>query len=149
MAATFVVAIEASAPTPASRADQARRLTMSLSMAPESMRRPRREASWLQAPADGLRDVVLGQLRGVVALVEEAEDPAGEDLLDRSVEGHRRELGGHRVAELARALRFLHDPLDLPVGLGDLAEVRRSEGVRRARDLDDDHLHQVRVVTIG
>ena len=38
---------------------------------------------------------------------------------------------------------------DPVVGLADLREVRRAERVRGPRDLDDDHLHQLRVVAVG
>ena len=38
---------------------------------------------------------------------------------------------------------------DPVVRLADLGQVRLAERVRRARDLDDDHLHQVAVVAVG
>ncbi len=80
---------------------------------------------------------------------EQAEDPACEHLLDRAVEGHGGELGGHRRAELAARLRLLDDALDLAVGVGDRLQVGGAERVRGARDLDDDHLHQLGVVAVG
>ena len=62
----------------------------------------------------------LGALVVGVALVQQAEDPARQHLLDRAVERHRGELRRHRVAELAVALRLAHDVSDQPVGLADL-----------------------------
>src|SRR3954452_3023008 len=108
--------MEASAPTPASMPDQARRLTISLSVMAAAVY-GRARASRFQAAADRGHDVVLRALVGALALVEQAEDPSREHLLDRPVEGHGGELGGHVGAELPRALRLLHDPADEPVGL--------------------------------
>ncbi len=46
-------------------------------------------------------------------------------------------------------LGVLDDPGDAVVGLHDLVEVGAAEGVGGACDLDDDHLHQIRVVAVG
>ena len=61
----------------------------------------------------------------------------------------RGELGRDLVAEHALGLSPLDDPRDLRVGLADLGQVGAAERVRRARDLDDDHLHQLGVVAVG
>ena len=45
----------------------------------------------LEAPADRLDDQPLGALEVLLALGQQPEDPAGEQLLDRAVEGHRGE----------------------------------------------------------
>src|SRR6185503_2678639 len=92
-AATREVATEDSAPSPASSPAHISRLTISLSVMRGSLS--------AKAVADRSDDVVLGPLVRLFALVERAEDPAGQDLLDRAVEGHGRELGADRVAELA------------------------------------------------
>ena len=47
------------------------------------------------------------------------------------------------------ACALLDDLADQLVGLADLREVRLAERVRRARDLDDDDLHQLGVVAVG
>ena len=91
----------------------------------------------------------LASSYSALALREQAEDPSGQHLLDRAVERHDRELGRDLGAELAGLLRLLDHAADQRVGLADLADVRRAERVRGARDLDDDHLHQVGIVTVG
>ena len=64
---------------------------MSLSViAAES--KPEAVAMRLEAVADRLDDEVLGPLVVVLALLEQAEDPARQHLLDRAVERHRGEL---------------------------------------------------------
>src|SRR5829696_5734911 len=50
---------------------------------------------------------------------------------------------------VAVRLRLAHDLRDQPVRLADLGKVRAPERVRRARDLYDDHLHQLGVVAVG
>src|SRR5829696_4398466 len=146
--AILLVAIVAREPRAASNPDHMRRLTISLSvMSPESSRRFRRVR--LETVADRADDEVLGALIVAVRLLQQPEDPAGQDLLDRAVERHRGELGPHAVAERAVRLRLAHDLRDQPVRLADLGKVRAPERVRRARDLYDDHLHQLGVVAVG
>ena len=77
------------------------------------------------------------------------EDPAREQLLDRAVEGHRGEGGVDVGAEGAGLLALLDDPRDRVVGAADLPQVGLAEGVGGPGDLDDDHLHQFRVVAVG
>ena len=62
---------------------------------------------------------------------EQAEDPAGEHLLDRAVERHDRELGRDLGAELAGLLRLLDHAADQRVGLADLVDVHRAERCSR------------------
>src|SRR5215212_9533105 len=50
-------------------------------------------SSAVEARADRFDHEILGLLVLVVALWQQLEDPAGEHLLDRAVEGHRSELG--------------------------------------------------------
>src|SRR5690349_1955489 len=135
----------ASAPKPDRRPAQARRLTRSLSIRPlllsDRARGMRLEAAADRLDDEGLRVLELGRTGR-----QDLEDPAREDLLDRPVEGHRGELRGDVGAERAVALAGLDDLGDARVGLADLGEMARTEAVRGARDLDDDHLHQVGVV---
>src|SRR3954452_24819334 len=146
-AASFVVATEASAPMPASSPAQISRLTTSLSMGRDP--RSRTSGCAVQPAADGFDDVHLRLLVLVVATRQDVEDPPGQHLLDRAVERHRGELGRHRRAERPLGLRALDDRADELVRLADLGQVRPPERVRRARDLDDDDLHQVGVVAVG
>src|SRR5688500_28220 len=104
----------ATAPTPASIADQARRLTMSLSIGGRNL--AIRGASRDQPSADGLHDKRLGLLVLGLALGEEVEDPARQDLLDRAVEGQRGELRRDVRAELAVGLAALDDRADARIG---------------------------------
>src|SRR3954453_20514614 len=134
-------AIEASAPRPARSPDQSSRLERSLLMKRACLSR-----AAVESLADGLHHEGP---RLVELLGHDAEDPAGQDLLDGPVEGQRRELRRDVVAELAGRLRTRHDVRDQLVGLADLGEVRTAERVRGARDLDDDHLHQVWVMAVG
>src|SRR4051794_10427023 len=102
----------------------------------------------LEPAADRLHDELLGPLELLLARGQDSEDPAGQKLLDGPVEAHRGELGGDVRLERAVVARLVHDLGDQVVGLADLAEVVAREGVRRARDLHDDHLHQVRLVAV-
>src|SRR3954449_7415139 len=102
MAAIRAVAMLARAPKPASIPDQTRRFTVSCCIAgglyPDSGRRPRPRSGVglgvlaVQAAADRLHDATLGGVEIRLLLGEGVEDPAGEHLLDRPVEGHRGEL---------------------------------------------------------
>src|SRR3954447_5727636 len=134
-------AIEASAPRPASSPDQISRLVRSL-----SMKRGVLSRRAVESLADGLHDVGLRLLE---LLGDETEDPAREHLLDGAVEGERGELGSHVGPELPARLGAGDDVRDQLVGLADLGEMGAAEGVGRARDLDDDDLHQVGVVAVG
>src|SRR5215218_4011199 len=105
-AAARVVAMLASAPSPASRPDQTRRLTISLSMRPDTKRLG---VSSVQPAADSLDDEAGGAVVGGLVVGEQAEDPARQDLLDGAVESHGRELGGDVARELAALLRLGDD----------------------------------------
>src|SRR6476661_2919931 len=96
----------ATAPTPASIADQARRLTTSLSTG-RTLAGVR--GGCVEPAADRLDHERLGLLVLVVAPGQEVEDPAGQHLLDRPVEGQRGELRGDVVLELAVGLAALDD----------------------------------------
>ena len=80
---------------------------------------------------------------------DQLEHPAGEKLLDRAVEPHRGELRVDVLAKGARSLAVGDDLGDHVVGAADLRQVGAPERVRRPGHLDDDHLHQVRVVAVG
>src|SRR3954453_2488738 len=134
-------AIEASGPRPARSPDQSRR-----SEGWWLVKRGVLSRAAVESLADGLHDE---RLRLVELLGDDAEDPAGQDLLDRPVERQRGELRRDVVTELPGPLRTGHDLGDQLVGLADLGEVRAPERVRGARDLDDDDLHQVGVVAVG
>src|SRR3954447_5455804 len=108
-----------------------------------------RRSGAVEPCADRLDHEILGLLVLGVALWQQVEDPAREHLLDRAVERHRCELRRDRVLERALLLRLGHDLGDQLVGLADLRQVGLAERVRRARDLDDDHLHQLRIVAVG
>src|SRR5680860_1466692 len=143
MPAALVATMLASAPTPASMPLQTSLLTTSLSIG------ARPYLSRLETVADRRRYKGLCLLEVGVGGGGQLEDPAGELLLDRAVEGHRGERGVDVAAEGARLLPVGDDLGDRVVGAADLRQVGAAEGVRRAGDLDDDHLHQFRVVAIG
>src|SRR3712207_1734493 len=142
--------IVASAPTPASRPLQTRRLVRSLLIAGVDSTRDSGTTGrgLLQPPAYGLHYQRLRPLKLLVRSWQISEDPAGQELLDRTVEAHRGEVGGDVLLERAVGARGLHDRRDHRVGLADLLEVLAAERVRGARDLDDDHLHQVGLVVV-
>src|SRR4051812_15255965 len=123
---------------PASRPLQTRRFVRSLLIARDSTRdRGRAGRRLLESAAYGLHYQRLGPLKLLVAGRQVPEDPAGEQLLDRTVEAHRGEIGRDVLLERAvRASRFA-DRGDHPVRLADLVEVLAAEAVRRARDLHD------------
>src|SRR3954454_3841553 len=137
MAAIRAVAMLATAPKPASIADQTRRFTMSCCIAgglyPDSGSGPRRRSCGglgvlaVQAAADRLHDEPLGVVEIRLLLGKGVEDPAREHLLDRPVERHRGELRRHVVAELARYLGLVDDRGDQAVGLADLGQVGLAE----------------------
>src|SRR2546423_775436 len=89
----------------------------------------------LEAVADRLDHEMLGALEVVFRPGDRLEDPAGEELLDRAVEDHRREVGVDVVTELAGTLRVGDDLRDQVVGPPDLGEMGPAEGVRRPGDL--------------
>src|SRR5258708_2459071 len=97
--AARVVATLASAPSPASSADQSSRLTMSFSgiaaVVNQSARRIRVPRAGrgrrVQSTADRLDDEALGLLVLVLAALQHAEDPARQRLLDHAVERKRGE----------------------------------------------------------
>src|SRR6185437_10926864 len=103
----------ARAPAPATRPAQTSRLTISF-----SMRRP--YLSRLEAVADRSRDKTLCLLEVGVGGGDQLEDPAGEQLLDRAVEGHRGEVGIDVAAERPRGLPLGNDLRDRVVGAADL-----------------------------
>src|SRR4051795_3119405 len=142
--ATIVV----SAPMPASMPLQIRRLVRSLVMRSGDSTRDGggAGASRLEAAAYGLHYQRLGPLKLFIGRRQVAEDPPGQELLDRAVEAHRGEFGRDVGLERAVLAGALDDHGDQVVGLADLAEVVAPERVRRTRDLDDDHLHQVGLV---
>src|SRR4051812_3214473 len=93
--AARVVAIEASAPRPASRPDQMRRLAMSFvgirCILSDGAGGTAIGSSGVEPAADRLDDERLRLVELAVALRQRVEDPAGQDLLDRAVERERRE----------------------------------------------------------
>src|SRR5690348_7118391 len=103
----------------------------------------------LESVADGRHQEVASRVEVGLRGWDRAEDPAREQLLDGAVEGHR---GEHRLdvaTQSAAPLPLLDDPGDPLVGAADLLEVSLAKRVRRPRHLDDDHLHQLRVVPVG
>src|SRR3954465_4812061 len=141
IAAVRCTAMDASAPSPASRPDQSSRFERS-----SLIERGVLSRAGVETFADGLHDEGP---RLIELLGHEAEDPPGEHLLDRAVEAQRGELRRDVGAELPARLALGHDRGDERVGLADLGQVRAPERVRRARDLNDDDLHQVGVVAVG
>ena len=146
--ATLAVAIEASAPIPASRPDQTSRLMRSLSVMARGVKHTaRRGAS--RPPQIVSTTKRFASSKSSSPSCEHPEDPAGEHLLDRAVERHRREVGVTSSRNCPSACAVARRCRRSVEGLADLARWRRAERVRRARDLDDDDLHQVGVVAVG
>src|SRR3954452_10408301 len=108
IAAARVVAIEASAPRPASRPDQMRRLAMSFvgiaCILSDGAGGTALGARGVQSAADRLDDDRLRLVDLRVALRKRVEDPAGEDLLDPVVERQRVKRGRDGTAEGAVGL---------------------------------------------
>src|SRR4051794_29279941 len=90
-----VVAIVATAPSPASRPLQTRRFTNSFCISAGTLTgdRGRLGARQLEASADGLDDQRLGLLEVLFALRDDVEDPARQQLLDCPVEHQGGEVG--------------------------------------------------------
>ena len=80
---------------------------------------------------------------------EQREDPAGQHLLDRAVERQRREVRRDVGLKSPRAWARSTIAAIPSYASRIVREVRASERVRGARDLDDDDLHQVGVVAVG
>src|SRR6202012_3280608 len=103
----------------------------------------------LEAVADRRDQKVPCFVEAVLGGRDVVEYPLGQKLLDRTVEGlggeARRDVG----AELPGRLAVGDDLRDPFVGAADLLQVGAAERVRGAGDLDDDHLHQLRVVAVG
>src|ERR1044072_7427378 len=143
MPAARVVMMLARAPTPASMPLQTSRLPISLSIV------PRPYLSRLETVADRRRDKSLCLVEVGIGGGDQLEDPAREELLDRAVERHRGEVRVDVAAEGIRLLTLGDDLGDRVVGTADLRQVGAPERVGGAGDLDDDHLHQLRVVAVG
>src|SRR4051794_18371611 len=126
--ATIVV----SAPMPASMPLQIRRLVRSLVMRSGDSTRDGggAGASRLEAATYGLHYQRLGPLKLLVGRRQVAEDPPGQELLDRAVEAHRGEFGRDVGLERAVLAGAVDDRRDHPVGLADLVEMGGAEGVR-------------------
>src|SRR4051794_30497907 len=113
--ATIVV----SAPTPASRPLHINRLARSFPIRRRTLTRDRGRRSF-EAAADRLDDERLGALELLLGLRQHPEDPSGQQLLDRTVEAHGREVGRDVGLERAVLARLLDDPGDQVVRLADL-----------------------------
>src|SRR4051812_21787365 len=110
--ASLVVITEASAPMPATRPAHIKRLTSSLSVIVGRSLRTDPGGLRVEPVTDRLDDEALGALVALVVGIQEAEDPPGQHLLDRAVEGHGGELGGDVAAECALGLRAGDDLRD-------------------------------------
>ena len=113
-----VVATDASAPIAGEQPRPHEALDDVVLHRPDPISRSRRGS--VEAAADRLHDERLGLLELRVAARQHLEDPAGQHLLDRAVEGQRREPRRDRVLELAVGLGPRDDPRDQLVGLADL-----------------------------
>src|SRR3954468_5176187 len=148
--ASLFATIVVSAPIPASIPLQRSRFVRSLFKGADSTRDGRGAgARRLETATYGLNYQRLGPFKLLIGGGQVAEDPAREELLDRAVEAHRGEVGRDVRLERAVLARAVDDRRDHRVRLADLVEMRGAERVGRARDLDDDHLHQLRLVAVG
>src|SRR3954454_10447175 len=148
--ASLFATIVVSAPIPASIPLQRSRFVRSLFKGADSTRDGGGAgASRLETAAYRFNYQRLGPLKLLVGRGQVAEDPAGEELLDRAVEAHRGEVGRDVGLERAVLAGAVDDRGDHRVRLADLVEMRGPERVRRAGDLDDDHLHKLRLVAVG
>ena len=119
---------------PAITPDHSRRFINGLSViVDDSIRWPGDDAWRRDQPvADDLDDHARRPLELGVGDRLGVEDPAGEHLLDRPVEGLGGELGGDPRAELAAVLGGGDDRRDPSVGVADLLQVGATERVRGA-----------------
>src|SRR6188472_4642817 len=85
-----------------------------------AVRALRRAVASLEAAADCLDQHLASAVEVAVAAGDQAEHPARQELLDRAVEPHRRELRIDVVAELAGRLGVGDDLGDQIVGAADL-----------------------------
>src|SRR5439155_6089429 len=94
-----------------------------------------------KSATDHLEDRPLGQGDLVVVVRELPEHPTRQHLFERAVEDPAREPRVDLRAELARLLAAGDDPLDPAEDLADL--VHPPLHLRAARDLEDEHAHEI------